>query len=1023
VSGIDRREFFKVVAASTAAAAAAGCGKTTEQLLPYVVPPENLVPGVASWFSTVCRECPAGCGVIARNREGRVVKLEGNPDHPVSQGTVCIRGQAALQGLYNPDRIRAPLVRDATGTLKPITWDEAEKLLADKLGALVKGKRGGRIALVSQLESGSLGRLVDEWTTALGARPPIAYEPFAYESLRAASRIAFGREAIPRYAIEEATVLLSFGADFLETWLSPVAYARAYTQMHAFKHGKAGTFLHIEPRLSLTASNADEWVRNAPGTETLLALALLRVILDEGLQAPGVDAGALRAAVKEVELTAVARESGVSGETIERLARAFARATPSLAIGGGVAILGDNATQLQVAIHLLNYAVGNIGKTVRFGPDSAFGKASPYREILALTQAMEKGEVELLLLHRVNPLFTLPAKAGFASALKKVPFVVSFVDALDETTTQAHLVLPDLHPLEAWGDFSPQEGVYGLMQPTMAPVPGYQARAAGDVLLSVGRAVLQAPEGKGPFRWESFQSYLKERWQKLAKKLAPDKAFDVFWEESLRRGGVWTTVPPVAVQLRGEALKVAASVPKLRGEAQGFALLACPSSRFYDGRGANKSWLQEAPDTTTQVSWDSWVEIPVESARILALREGDLVKLTSPNGSIELPAYITASLHPGAVAVPIGQGHTAYGRYATDVGRPGGANPITLLAPAAWLAEPLESGKRRGANPIALLAPEPEALSGGLQWLSVRVTLEKTGARRPLASPQATSDQDQREVAQHIEVAAARELELRGAAPRNANLPSMYPDIKYPEHRWGMVIDLDSCTGCQACVVACQAENNVPVVGKEQVAYGRIMHWLRIERWWEGPVSHPEALFLPMLCQHCDVAPCEPVCPVYASYHTTEGLNGQVYNRCVGTRYCNNNCPYHVRKFNFFQYVQYAFPEPLHLQLNPDVTVRQRGVMEKCTMCIQRIIAGKDRARDGARSVRDGDILTACQQTCPTQAIVFGDLKDPESKVSKLSRSPRGYHVLDELGTRPAITYLKKVTRESKTGESAKTHA
>ncbi len=1013
VSGMDRRQFFKIVVTSTAAAAA-GCGQATERLLPYVVPPENLVPGVASWFSTVCRECPAGCGVIARNREGRVVKLEGNPDHPVNQGTLCIRGQAALQGLYNPDRIRGPLLRDAAGTLRPITWDEAEKLLAEKLATLVKGKQGHKIALVSQLETGSLGQLMDKWITALGGRPRIAYEPFAYESIRAASRIAFGREAIPHYAIEEATVLLSFGADFLETWLSPVGYTRAYTEMHAFKHGKAGTFIHIEPRLSLTASNADEWERNAPGTEGLLALALLRVILDEGLQAAGVDAATLKAAVKEVELAAVARESGVPVGTITRIARAFAKGKPSLAIGGGAAVSGGDATQLQVAIHLLNYAVGNIGKTVSFGPDSAFGKASPYREVPALIQAMERGEVELLLLHRVNPVFALPAKAGFASALKKVPFVVSFTDAMDETTTQAHMVLPDLHPLESWGDYSPMEGVYGLMQPTMAPVPGYQARAVGNVLLSVGRAALGTPEGTGPLRWESFQAYLRERWAKLAKELAPGKPFDVFWEESLRRGGAWKPVLPVAVQLRGEALKVAASVPKLAGDAQGLALLAYPSFRFYDGRGANKAWLQEAPDTMTQVAWDSWVEIPAETARKLGIREGDLVKLTSSHGAIELPAYLSESLHPGAVAVPIGQGHTAYGRYATESGQPGGLNPITLLAPAARIAEPSESGKPRGANPIVLLAPEPEALSGGLRWLSVRVTLEKTGPRRPLASPQATSDQDQREVAQHVDLAAARELELRGAVPEKANVPSMYPDVKYPEHRWGMAIDLDSCTGCQACVVACQAENNVPVVGKEQVAYGRSMHWLRTERWWEGKADHPETLFLPMLCQHCDIAPCEPVCPVYASYHTKEGLNAQVYNRCVGTRYCNNNCPYHVRRFNFFHYAQYAFPAPLHLQLNPDVTVRQAGVMEKCTMCIQRIIAGKDRARDEGRPGRDGDILTACQQTCPTQAIVFGDLKDPQSKVSQLSKSPRGYHVLEALGTRPAITYLKKVTREAR---------
>src|SRR3990172_1845808 len=377
--------------------------------------------------------------------------------------------------------------------------------------------------------------------------------------------------------------------------------------MHAFKHGKAGSFIQIEPRLSLTAGNADEWVRNTPGSETRLAMAILRVILDERLQAPGTDVGPLKAAVRGIELESVARESGGAVGLITKTARSFAKAKPSLAIGGGVAVTGADATHLQVVIHLLNYAVGNIGKTVRFGQDSAFGKASPYREMLGLAQAMAKGEIEILLLYRVNPLFTLPEKAGIAVALKKVPFVVSISDTMDETTSEAHLVLPDLHPLEAWGDYSPEAGVYGLMQPTMAPVPGFQPKGFGDLLLSVGKTVLGAPEGKGPLRWESFKEYLVDRWKALAKEVAPGKPFDSFWEESLRQGGVWKPVPPSGVQLSGEALKLVASHERPGVAGEGLALIAYPSTRLYDGRGANKPWLQEAPDTMTQISCDSLV--------------------------------------------------------------------------------------------------------------------------------------------------------------------------------------------------------------------------------------------------------------------------------------------------------------------------------------------------------------------------------------------------------------------------------
>jgi molybdopterin-containing oxidoreductase family iron-sulfur binding subunit len=392
----------------------------------------------------------------------------------------------------------------------------------------------------------------------------------------------------------------------------------------------------------------------------------------------------------------------------------------------------------------------------------------------------------------------------------------------------------------------------------------------------------------------------------------------------------------------------------------------------------------------TQITWDGWVEIPAETAARLGISRGDVVSLTSPHGKIELPAYPSASLHPGTVAVAMGQGHEYLGAYARA------------------------RGLNAGANPMRLLGGTPEAGSGALPHLAVKVSLAKTGSRRALAIPQATHDQDHRELAQHIGLAAARELELRGQPPEHASHPSMYPPVQYPEHRWGMTVDLDRCTGCQACVVACNAENNVPVVGREQVAYGRAQQWIRLERWEEGNPAHPENMFLPMFCQHCGVAPCEPVCPVYAAYHTTEGLNGQVYNRCVGTRYCGNNCPYHVRRFNWYNY---TFPAPLDIQLNPDVTVRQLGVMEKCTMCVQRIMAGKNRARDEKRPVRDGDIQTACQQTCPTQAIVFGDLKDDKALVSKRSRSPRGYHVLDELATRPAVTYLKKVVRAAAEGK------
>jgi anaerobic selenocysteine-containing dehydrogenase/Fe-S-cluster-containing dehydrogenase component len=1001
---MDRRSFFKIVAAS-GAAAAGGCGPSPEKYLSAVIPPENITPGVPAYFSTVCRECPAGCGLVAKNRDGRVVKLEGNPDHPVNAGALCIRGQAGLQGLYHPDRFRTPLRGG-----KPIAWDEAEKELAGRLAALIKGTQGGRIALVSGVESGSLARLMDAWVAAVGARPRIAYEPLGYEALRAANRIAFGHESIPQYAIGESAYLLSFGADFLETWVSPVEHAGGLARMHGFAHGRAGTFVQIEPRLSMTGSNADEWVMNVPGSEGALALAMLKTIVDEGLQAPEADIGVLREAVKATDVAAVARAAGVSAETITRIAKDFATSKAGLAIGGGAAATGSNATASLVAVNLLNAAVGALGTRVRFGGDSALDRMSPYAEMAKLVESMGKGEVEVLVLAGVNPVYSMPPKSGFVEALGKVPMVVAVASRSNETTARAHLVLPSLHPLESWGDYEVQSGVIGLMQPTMGAVPiagkPVAAKATGDVLLAVGRQALGTEEGKGPLRWPSFQEYVMEEWQRRAKDVDPATPFHEFWEAALKRGGLWRQPSPASVTLRKDAAQVSQEALQLAGAGE-HTLIVYPSIRFFDGRDADKSWLQETPDPVTQVAWDAWVEMSPETAGQMGLERGDLVKLTSPAGSIELPAYPYEFLHPRTVAVQMGQGHSLPGEYARGVLSSAATNP----EPASFL--------NVGANPVALLGGAADPVSGGLPYLGVKVSMARTGGRRPLPVPQGTFDQDDREIAQHVGLLAARELELRGRPPEHANAPSMYPPANYPEYRWGMTVDVDLCTGCSACVAACQSENNVPVTGREQVAYGRKQQWLRVERWQTGPEDKPRNIFLPMFCQHCDVAPCEPVCPVYAAYHTREGLNGQVYNRCVGTRYCGNACVYHVRYFNWFNYV---WPEPLELQLNPDVTVRQLGVMEKCTMCLQRIQVAKDHARAAGRKVKDGDMQTACQQTCPTQAIKFGDLKDGGSLVSKLSRSPRSYHVLEDVGTRPGVTYLKKVVRGAESAPPAKGH-
>jgi molybdopterin-containing oxidoreductase family iron-sulfur binding subunit len=452
-----------------------------------------------------------------------------------------------------------------------------------------------------------------------------------------------------------------------------------------------------------------------------------------------------------------------------------------------------------------------------------------------------------------------------------------------------------------------------------------------------------------------------------------------------------------------------------------YHLVVYPSAALYDGRGANKPWLQELPDPTTKLTWDSWVELHPETAKRLGVGDGDVVKLECEGRALELPVVVYGGIRPDTVAIPLGQGHKAFGRYA----------------------------RGRGANALDLLPATFDADSGALAYLSARVTVARTGRRRPLASAQRARGEPPptHVVAEIVPLSALTGATGAGGAegaaaaghrgidrnlpahavsafvaphevPGPRNLPTRAGEYGSSKHRWAMAIDLASCIGCSACVVACRAENNVPAVGSERISRGRDMDWIRIDRFERFEGDRPDVRFLPMLCQHCTMAPCESVCPVYATYHNPEGLNAQVYNRCIGTRYCANNCPYKVRAFNWYDYSDpstgsYAFPAPLNWQLNPDVTVRSKGVMEKCTFCIQRILDGKGRARDENRDFRDGDVVTACQQSCPTEAIVFGDLMDPASRVSKLSENDRRYWVLPDLNTKPGITYLKKVTRET----------
>ena len=987
---MDRRRFLTVLGATGgAAAAASACDihpEPTEHLVPYTVPPENQVPGIATYYATTCRECAAGCGLHAKVREGRVVKLEGNPESPINQGRLCSRGQAGLQGLYNPDRVTDPMARGPNGEWQKLSWEDA----IGRLQAKVKEARAKRIAFVTGLESGSFGELVDAWMKALGGRH-VTYEPFAFEALREGNRLAFGTPAIPWYDFANARYIVSFGADFMETWLSPVGYQNGFTRAHAFEGGRDGSmakFVSVAPRLSLTGMSADEWIAAKPGTEFMLALAMAQVILAERLAPTPADARGLERSLPTPQQAATFL--GTEARDIRRLAREFAASKGGLAVAGGVATqYGSGAHLLVASVNVLNYVAGQVGKTVKFGPNHALEAAGSFKQLTDLVGDMSAGKVAVLLVHGANPAHSLPA--AFSQALGRVGYRVSFSSYLDETAAASDLVLPDLHPLEQWNDSRPRTGVYALQQPVMQPVfPN--ARHSGDVLLQAsGRA-------------SSFKEYLQARWRVLHQRYGRGREFADFWSDAVQHGGVYGDAPVQTVRLVPGIAQQLGGLAGTGGVSEKHVLIVFPSIALHDGRGANKPWLQELPDPVSKITWHGWVEVHPETAAKSQLANGDMLLLTSPYGAVRAPVWITPGVRPDVLAVPSGQGHKAYGRYAKD----------------------------RSFNAFEVLSDQPTDFGG--RAFAVGVTVRTTGDHRRLATVEGDAREQGRDIIEVLPLAKARELK-RGAHPFAEEETPAYArkalegwaEAQHEkaslgnyagEHpRWAMAIDLAKCTGCSACVTACYAENNLATVGEELVTRRRQMSWLRIERYYTGGGGggHPVgALVTPMLCQQCGNAPCEPVCPVYAAYHTPDGLNGQVYNRCVGTRYCANNCPYKVRYFNWYNYAEQggeweSWPDPLNMLLNPDVTVREKGVMEKCTFCVQRIRGAQNRARLEDRNVQDGDITPACAQACPSEAIVFGDLHDKTSRVAALARDPRGYHVLAGLNTQPAITYLAKV--------------
>jgi Fe-S-cluster-containing dehydrogenase component/anaerobic selenocysteine-containing dehydrogenase len=948
---VPRRTFLAIAGATTGAAAASDSKRLAGVLVPYVQPPENIRPGVWVDFATTCRECPAGCGMWGRHRDGRVVKVEGNPEHPVNKGGLCPRGQSSVQGLYDPDRVIDPLFAKTPGH-----WDDAFSKICEKI------RNGAKVSIISDLQTGTLAQIMSDFLKAFNNTDLFFYEAFNYEYLKRANKDLFGSEIIPRYKIDKCDFVLSLGADFLETWISPVEYTLALSDIHSLQNNSIAKYAYIGPRYSMTAASADYYYQVTPSQIKFAGAAILKSLLDTG--AARANSDVIRGLLSSLGNNNFAQQSGIPEDKLNELAAMIGKSKQGIVFGGPVAARNSSeAYEIALISGLLNSATGATNTVVDYSTPHALSCTTSEEKLNDFLNSLDHND--LIFLHNTNILFTRPDSLA---QLKKAGMIVGLSTLYDETAEVCDIVLPIDSYLETWGDYEPYKGIHSILQPVMGRLHK-NTRSSGDIFIDIANRC-----GKPLYAGQSFFDKLKGHWNGF---YTPSPALPTpgaFWTAVLRNGGYSEQNPSSNV-----SLKSSNTLPRFEPETtEGLKLWVWPSIKFFDGRLANRPWMQEVSEPMSTSTWASWIDIHPSVAKKHSLKTGDFALLKNGAGEVVRAwVRVTSDVNERVVAIMAGQGHSSKALHtAYNIG----ANAFILINSKNPLFGTVDIGKGHGAENFA-------DISASLFQYGRNVL--KTV---PLDKIMGLNSGEGEKIIMPLESGYKKDRDL-------------YPPHGNKRHRWAMVIDIQRCTGCQGCVVACYAENNVAVVGKEQVKMGREMAWLRVQ-----PYRHKEnesrISFLPLPCQHCDAAPCEPVCPVFASVHTSEGLNAQIYNRCIGTRDCGNNCPYKVRRFNW---ADYRFRTPLNVQLNPEVTVRARGVMEKCTFCVQRIKNAEFRASVEFRKLRDGEVLPACVQSCPAKVYTFGDLLDPDSKVSKMFGNPRRYQLLKELNTKPAVVYLKKI--------------
>ena len=1022
-----RRDFLKYLGFTTAAAAlAASCEMPVRKAVPYLQRPDDIIPGVPNYYASTYVSGGETISVVVKQRDGRPIKIEGNELSALTKGATSAQCQASVLDLYDPTRLRHPLQKTGKDFKEVSSFDAFDKMIGDAMGAL-----GGKpvVLLTSTIHSPTTLLIIADFLAKYPGSRHVQYDAVSYSGMLLANEASYGKKVLPSYRFDKAKVIVSLGADFLGTWLTPTVFSKQYSETKKIKgdQPELSRHIHFESMMSMTGSNADDRYTHKPSETGAVALALLAK-LGGAVTAPALSAGVAKGVESAAALLAANK-------------------------GAGLVVCGSNDVNIQQVVNAINEAIGANGTTINWGAVSNVRKGID-ADIVKLDNDLTAGNIGALLVYDCNPVYSYMNGKKFGDALAKLPLSVSFNAAMDETTELCKYVIPSHHWLESWGDTEATTGYISLIQPIIYPL--FKTRPFQTSLLKwslpagqAGGAVVANVDHKKPDTTASlmpatapaamadaYETYFKNYWSGKTANLDA-------WDKALQDG----VIEPAEMPSGGRAYSggsLAAAASKIASVQSGaHEVVLYQKISVGDGSRANNPWLQELPDPISKVAWDNYAMVSPALAKEFfnfdvtnpnqkdadkyeVHPEKPVIKITVNGKTLLLPILIIPGLNASTIAIAVGYGHAGADKDNKDLN-------YDRIGRAAY-------GAGQNSYPLA-------GWDGTTFSYSATAAVEKTGDTYPLAQTQVHGFTESRPVIYETNLEDFRknpeELLAEPRKEREEIMPygktdyvrdaTIYPEFAKPGVKWGMSIDLNTCTGCSACVVACTAENNVSVVGKIQVQRAHEMHWLRIDRYFTGNPENPDVVFQPMLCQHCDNAPCENVCPVSATNHSTEGLNQMAYNRCIGTRYCANNCPYKVRRFNWLDYngadsfpdnqesligmdtneVTHQMNDDLtRMVLNPDVTIRSRGVMEKCSFCVQRLQDSKLEAKKQQDPSLVRNVKTACSQACPTNAISFGNVNDKESdvyKIRNIEQVNRSFYVLEQLHVLPNVSYLAKV--------------